>query len=123
VCTRLTTLCIFVILMGCTNPILHDRPPDAACKNYLSGKRIVLEDGMIFDTVWIIKSNEFSEFSIKGISNNPDGTKSAKVRFELKDGARHLQVDGTIKYAVYQRDEVVRMLSFSPERVMKLGKW
>lgn len=123
VCTRLTTLWIFVILAGCTNPILHDRPTDAACKDYLTGKQIVLKDGLIFDTVWEIESNEFSAFSIEGISNNSDGTKSAKVRFELKDGTKHLQVDGTIKYAVHQQDEVVRMLSFTPERVLKLGKW
>lgn len=114
---------LFVILVGCSNPILHDRPPDDACKDYLTGKQILLEDGMIFDTVWQIESNEFSEFSITGISNNPDGTKSATVRFELKDGSKHLQVDGTIKYSVHQQDEVVRMLSFTPERVLKLGKW
>jgi hypothetical protein len=123
VCTYLTILGIIVVLTGCSNPILHDRPPDAACKDYLTGKRILLEDGMIFDTVWRIQSNEFTEFSIKSISNNPDGTKSATVRFELKDGVRHLQVDGTIKYSVHQQDEVVRMLSFTPERVLKLGKW
>lgn len=123
VCTYLTILGIIVVLTGCTNPLLHDRPPDAACKDYLTGKQILLEDGLIFDTVWQIESNEFSSFSVTGISNNEDGSKSAKVRFELKDGPRHLQVDGTIKYAVHQQDEVVKMLSFTTERVLKLGKW
>lgn len=123
VCTHLSILWIFAILIGCTNPLLHDRPPDAACKEYLTGKQILLEDGLIFDTVWQIESNEFSSFSVTGISNNKDGAKSAKVRFELKDGQKHLQVDGIIRYTVHKQDEVVRMLSFTPERVMKLVKW
>jgi hypothetical protein len=123
VCKHLVVVWIFVILTGCTNPILHDRPPDAACKDYLTGKQILLKDGLIFDTVWQIESNEFSSFSVTGISNNKDGSKAAKVRFELKDGPKHLQVDGMINYSVHQQDEVVRMLSFTPERVLKLGKW
>lgn len=123
VCTCLIILSILVLLTGCTNPLLHDRPPDAACKDYLSGKQILLEDGLIFDAVWQIESNEFSSFSVTAISNNKDGSKSAKVRFELKDGPKHLQVEGTIKYSVHKQDEVVRMLSFTPERVLKLGKW
>lgn len=123
VCARLTILWLLVVLTGCSNPLFHDRPPDAACKDFLTGKQILLEDGIIFDTVWEIDSDEFTSFSIRGISNNTDGTKTAKVRFELKDGPRHLQVDGIIKYSVHQRDEVVKMLSFTPERVLKLGKW
>ena len=96
---------------------------EALKRKAYNGRWATLEDGIIFDTVWIIKSNQFSNFSTTAISNNLDGSKSAKVRFELKDGPKHLQVDGTIQYAVHQQDEVVRMLSFTQERVLKLGKW
>jgi hypothetical protein len=112
-----------LIFTGCSNPILYDPPPKEACKDYLSGKQILLEKGRFIDTTWLIKSNQFSSFSMIAVTRNSDGTRSAKVRFELMDGSKRLRVEGTIKYHVERKDDLVRMHSFTPERLLKLGKW
>ena len=110
-------------LIGCGNPLLHDRPSQEDCQDYLTGQRIVLHEGTFFDTYWTIRSNEFKEFDIHSISGNSDGTKTAKVQFELNDGSKGLDVVGTIKYRVHKKEGVVQVLWFTPEQVIKLGKW
>jgi hypothetical protein len=116
-------LWIVLILTACNKPIFHDRPTIESCKDYLTGQRLLVEKGAILDTTWKIESNEFTSFETQSIISNGDGTKSAKVRFELKYQGKILKVDGTVKYGLENGGEFVRMLSFTPERIVKLGKW
>jgi hypothetical protein len=121
VCT--TVAILLMILAGCSQPILHNRPSEESCIDYLSGQRIMVESGRFLATYWTIKKSEFKEFDIVSITTNSDRTKTAKVKFELNDGSKGLDVQGWIKYRVHEREGVLQMLEFTPEQFIKLGKW
>src|SRR5689334_23103847 len=85
-------LWMILLLTACNKPIFHDRPKIESCKDYLTGQRLLIEKGAFPDTIWTIEANEFTSFETQSITNNRDGTKSAKVQFELKYQGKMLKV-------------------------------
>lgn len=119
---------IFVLLLllascGCNDPMFYDKPSDRACMKAITGQKLVLEKGVISDTTWTIKANEFTAFSIERIAKNSDGTATASVKFELTSGSKVLRVEGEFVYRFHKKDQYVEFLSFTPTRLLKLGIW
>lgn len=119
----LTILLILAIIpSGCDSPYTHNRPSDRACKEWLTGQKIVLEKGILLDDAWTIQSNEFTDFKINAITES-GGQSLATVKFELRSGSRGLLVDGTISYRMTNSNQVVVFLRFTPTKIQKLGRW
>ena len=115
------TVCL--LLVGCDNPILHHRPSDRTCIKWLDGQKIVLEKGLIFDDVWVISANTFTAFEIVSIKPNSDGSSTAFVKFEMKSEQKGLRVESQMVYIHHKADDVIEFISFTPTRLIKLGKW
>jgi hypothetical protein len=118
----LTTLTI-LFLVGCSKPLFHNRPSDKACMEWLVGQKILIDKGVLFDTTWVIEPQHFSSFEILSISGAEEDSSLAKVRFELKEGAKGLRVEGMIKYRYHKKEDVVQFLGLNVDHLIKLGKW
>jgi hypothetical protein len=121
--TSIIILWSVVIATGCSHPWLHHRPSHSVCKQWLSGQTILIKERVLFDETWTIHADQFKEFSILSISKNSEGTYTAKVKFDLNSNGRGLRVEGTIQYRAEKKDRLIQFVGFTPERLIKLGKW
>src|SRR4051812_8885990 len=118
-----TLVFICALFAGCDKPVFHHRPSDKACISWLDGQKIILNEGLIFDEHWLIHANAFRTFNIVSITPNTDGSATAEVQFELAGEVRGLRVEGRIVYRHHKQDDVIQFISFTPTRIVKLGKW
>ena len=114
---------VLLITAGCSQPAFHHRPSDKTCMEWLSGERIFIEKGWFSDGYWKIEPQEFQSFSIERIDQNDDGTSIARLKFDLKAGSRGLRVEGDLHYAHVKEEKAVAIFSFTPTKVLKMGKW
>ena len=114
---------ICALFVGCDSPVLHNRPSDKACMQWLHGKKLTLEKGIIFDDEWVIDGNSFTKFDISSITPNDDGSLNATAQFEMKNVNKMLRVEGRFIYRHHKKDDVIEFISFTTTRLLKLGKW
>ena len=114
---------ICALVVGCDNPALHHRPSDKTCITWLDGKKIVLEKGIVFDDVWVMSADTFIAFDIVSIKPNADGSKTAAVKFEMKNQEKSLRVEAEMVYIHHKEDDVIEFKSWQPTRLLKLGVW
>lgn len=121
----LLSLLVFacIAFTGCNNPVLHNRPSDRACIQWLDGKSLVVEKGILVDDKWTISANTFTTFEIQSITGNSDGTATAAVQFEVTDGPKSLRVNGNLLFRYHKQDDACELISFTVTRLVKLGKW
>jgi len=100
----------------------NPRPSDEHCKQWLSGQKVFVQKGLLFDDYWIIRSEEFSSFKFTKITRR--GNKfHALVQFELHSGQKGLWVEAIIAYELDPKQKQITFESFTPDTVSKRGKW
>lgn len=90
---------------------------------WLHGKKLIVEEGIVFDDIWVIDGNSFTAFTISSITPNEDGSLTATAQFETKNGNKVLRVEGQFTYRHHKKDDVIEFISFTTTRILKLGKW
>jgi hypothetical protein len=117
------SIIVCAMFAGCDKAVFHHRPSDKACISWLDGQKIILNKGMVLDEHWLIHANAFRTFNIVSVTPASDGSATAAVQFELAGEVRGLRVEGQIVYRHHKQDNVIQFISFTPTRIVRLGKW
>ena len=104
-------------------PFFYNKPSDKALMTWLTGKKVTVEKGIIFDSVWTIEAKEFKEFEKLSITKDNQGIYTLHIRFDLYSGDRGLRVYAVLTYQIDKQEMATRFLSCESERVVKMGKW
>jgi hypothetical protein len=99
------------------------RPEDAGFIDWLIGKDITVEKGMVFDSWWHVEPGEISDFKVIGISESlPDRTYTATVSFRATARGRGIQVrEGLIRYKNADTPGKLKFVEFVPVSVSRIG--